>query len=259
MMITNLYRLLISATGFGDGTVEITIDEIKNNIFKICASLVLSICVSVPITAALLHKEIVNYKSPAFEENVNDEFIKTDKANISELSDLYHALAVTSLDSKNTNSLERAIEIKKQIDLKRQNIAHQKLQIVTKRQAEMEISLIAETREAFSMHTILVTSIFSFLGIIFVLPIFLRMIWVKGCYEYLCEFQNNLVLAKYGIHPQVKIYKNDIEFIQKRYSIPNQILKNLIRKLEKDKNTHSIALNKTHKAKVKNLKEEYNF
>jgi uncharacterized membrane-anchored protein len=34
MMVTNLYRLLISATGFGDGTVEITIDEIKNNIYK---------------------------------------------------------------------------------------------------------------------------------------------------------------------------------------------------------------------------------
>jgi hypothetical protein len=255
MMVTNLYRLLISATGFGDGTVEITIDEVKNNIFKISASLVLSICVSVPITAALLHKEIINYKSPAFEEKINDEFVRIDKANILELSDLYQALA--SVDLKNTTSLDRVNEIKNQIDLKRQNIAHQKSQAVSKRQAEMEISLIGETKEAFSMHTILVTSIFLFLGVIFVLPIFLRMIWVKGCYEYLCEFQNNLVLAKYGIHPQVKIYKNDIEFIQKRYSIPNQILKNLIRKLEKDKNTHSKGLNKAHKAKTKNLKDEY--
>jgi len=82
------------------------------------------------------------------------------------------------------------------------------------------------------MHTILVISIFTFLGIIFVLPIFLKMIWVKGCYEYLCEFQNNLVLAKYGIHPQVKIYKENVEFIQKRYSIPNEILKSYIKKLK---------------------------
>ena len=33
MIVANLFRLLISATGFGDGTTEITTEEIKNNIF----------------------------------------------------------------------------------------------------------------------------------------------------------------------------------------------------------------------------------
>ena len=134
-------------------------------------------------------------------------------------------------------------------------LKNQKSDFLVRSRAEMNVSLIHEAREAFSMHTFLVTSIFLFFGVIFTLPIFLRMIWVKGCYEYLCEFQNNLVLAKYGIHPQVKIYKENIEFIQKRYSIPTKILNNLIKRVEIDKNNYSRSLNKLHKAKSKNLKE----
>ena len=252
MIVANLFRLLISATGFGDGTSDITLDEIKNNIFKICASVVLSICVSVPIIATLLHKEIVNYNSPIFEQKKNDVFAKIDKFNASELSNLYRSLA--SID-KNIEPTERVLNIKKEIKLKRQDIANQKSDFLVRSRAEMNVSLIHEAREAFSMHTFLVTSIFLFFGVIFTLPIFLRMIWVKGCYEYLCEFQNNLVLAKYGIHPQVKIYKENIEFIQKRYSIPTKILNNLIKRVEIDKNNHSRSLNKLHKAKSKNLKE----
>jgi hypothetical protein len=254
MIVANLFRLLISATGFGDGTSDITLDEIKNNIFKVCASVVLSICVSVPIIATLLHNEIVNYNSPIFEQKKNDVFAKIDKYNTSELSNLYRSLAAINND---IDSSERALNIKKEIKLKRQDVANQKSDFLVRSRAEMNVSLIHETREAFSMHTFLVSSIFLFFGVIFTLPIFLRMIWVKGCYEYLCEFQNNLVLAKYGIHPQVKIYKDNIEFIQKRYSIPNKILKNLISKLENDKNIHSKALNKAHKGKTKNLRDEF--
>lgn len=252
MVVANLFRLLISATGFGDGTTDITLDEIKNNVFKVSASIILSICVSVPIIATLLHQEILNYNSPIFEQKKNDVFAKIDKSNASELSNLYQTLALIEKESK---TIEKIIDIKKAIKLKREDIANQKNDFIVKRRAEMEVSLIHETEEAFSMHTILVTSIFLFFGVIFTLPIFLRMIWVKGCYEYLCEFQNNLVLAKYGIHPQVKIYKENIEFIQKRYSIPKKILNNLIKRLEIDKNKYSRSLNKLHKAKSKNLKE----
>lgn len=252
MVVANLFRLLISATGFGDGTTDITLDEIKNNIFKVSASIVLSICVSVPITATLLHQEIVDYNSPIFEQKKNDVFAKIDKSNASELSSLYQSLASIK---KGSETIEKTIDIKKAIKLKREDVANQKNDFIVKSRAEMEVSLIHEAKEAFSMHTILVTSIFLFIGVIFTLPIFLRMIWVKGCYEYLCEFQNNLVLAKYGIHPQIKIYKENIEFIQKRYSIPKKILNNLIKRLEIDKNKYSRSLNKLHKAKSKNLKE----
>ena len=216
MIVANLFRLLISATGFGDGTANITLDEIKNNIFKVCATIVLSTCVSLPIIAILLHKEIINYNSPVLEQKRYEVFESIDQNNASELSNLYQSLATAERDNSST---DRAINIRKVIELKRKDITNQKSDFEAKSRAKMEVSLIHETQEAFSMHTILVLSMFLFFGVIFTLPIFLRMIWVKGCYEYLCEFQNNLVLAKYGIHPQVKIYKDNMEFIQKFYEL----------------------------------------
>ena len=57
--------------------------------------------------------------------------------------------------------------------------------------------------------------------LIHLIPIFIRTVWVKGPYEYLVNFQNSIVIKKYGIVSHASKFGG--EWIQ-RYTVPEAIL-----------------------------------
>lgn len=266
LVIFNMYRLIISANGYGDGTSEITQRELIDNLFKIVMGIFLAVCISIPINTVLLHKEIISKLNTLQDEKIASLRKDIDEKYEDDLDNLYRSLASSTIQYEKIKNLARSnhqyqyvanqiATLKKDITLVRKKVDREKLEATVKVEKSLRLSLIEETKQAFILHKAISISVMIFTIVLCLGPIFLRMVWVKGVYEYICEFQDKLVLAKYGVHPEIEIFKNGEQVIQESYAVPQLILSQVVNKLEKEKAKSALKLKIEYKKRQNRLKK----
>jgi hypothetical protein len=87
-------------------------------------------------------------------------------------------------------------------------------------------SLVNETLNAFEVYKPLVFLIGLFMLLIHTAPILMKLLWAKGPYEFLSEYQETITFTKYGIQPKAQEITNaGTIYSVDRYTIPEKILK----------------------------------
>jgi hypothetical protein len=87
-------------------------------------------------------------------------------------------------------------------------------------------SLVNETLNAFEIYKPLVFLIGLFMLLIHTAPILMKLLWAKGPYEFLFEFQEIITVTKYGIQPKAQEFTNaGTIYSVDRYTIAEKILK----------------------------------
>lgn len=196
MVVSNIYRSCLTISGIGDGTSKITKDEFINAIPQFILVVFLGYCLSAPLTVLLLNKQTVQgiVASDVDRISLNEAYIS--KRNLNSYSVGIADINVIQFD-------------KDYQDLKAEQGAHQKKYT----HSFISILLRCYDQHSFLSFIILITSLFLYL-----IPLILRLIWVKGIYEFKVDMQNKIVLEKYGIYPDyysVK-YKGN-EYLYDRY------------------------------------------
>jgi hypothetical protein len=127
----------------------------------------------------------------------------------------------------------KIIEIESELIANKQNLSNAKVQtaklrgeiIKIKNEHELDVSnsasLHSNLDKVLERHRPLYILSSIFIIAIHFLPIFIRIIWVKGPYEYMVNFQNTIVIKKYGIVPRAR--KIGIEWLE-RFTIAEKIL-----------------------------------
>jgi hypothetical protein len=196
MVVSNIYRSCLTISGIGDGTSKITKDEFINAIPQFILVVFLGYCLSAPLTVLLLNKQTVQgiVASDVDRISLNEAYVS--KRNLNGYTVGIANINVIQFD-------------KDYQDLKAEQGAHQKKYT----HSFISILLRCYDQHSFLSFIILITSLFLYL-----IPLILRLIWVKGIYEYKVDIQNRIVLEKYGIYPDyysVK-YKGN-EYLYDRY------------------------------------------
>lgn len=210
LIISNIYRACLTIVGIGDGTSKITKDELTNAMPQFILLIFLGYCLSAPMTVLLLNKEMVNVVS------------------ISDIDRLY--LREEGLMDKRVNEFDFSFK-KNIIQQPERNIQKEEYQQLNREQEvykkKYSRSFIGTLIKCYSQHlflslVILITTIFFYL-----IPLVLRMMWVKGSYEYKVDFQNRLVLEEYGIYPDYYLVKyNGREYYQDKFLAPEYYSRN---------------------------------
>ena len=207
LIVSNMYRACLTIAGIGDGTSKITKDEMVNAIPQFILLVFLGYCLSAPITVLLLNKDIVNIGSTIDIERlyVREKNLMKDKINEVDFS-------------ANQNQVHSAVNILQKAEYRELNRGQE---VYIKKYSH---SFITTLNKCYSQHlflslVILISSIFLYL-----IPLILRMMWVKGNYEHKVDFQNRLVLEKYGIYPDYYLVKyNGNDYYQDKFLTPEQL------------------------------------
>jgi hypothetical protein len=89
-----------------------------------------------------------------------------------------------------------------------------------------EDSLVNETMKAFETYKPLVLLIGLFMLLIQIAPILMKLLWAKGPYEFLSEYQETITVTKYGIQPKAhEITHAGTSYSIDRYTVPEKMLK----------------------------------
>lgn len=209
MIVFNIYRACLTISGIGDGTSKITKDELMNTLPQILLAVILACCLAAPLNILLLNREINN---TAVVTDVDRLFEMQEN----EIKQVYPDLVDSYMNNIKTTS-NKASDVPIYNKLKAQ---HAKL---LKKNSK---SFVGQLVKIYQQHALLSIIIFIISIFLYLLPIFLRMIWVKGVYEYKVEFQNKIVLEKYGIYPDYfKVRFDGKEYLNDRFLMPEKILK----------------------------------
>lgn len=249
-IVLNFYRLIISSTGVGDGTSEITLTEALSFIPKFVITLAMAAVVSVPMTIWILKSEIVHIPSVIQVDQINKLNSQVDKVYAEKLLDLYIKKIDTErrIEEASTNQKEfeqhlidpkaddvkAALEKSKQIEdaLKSEltsitfSISELRNTISQSKQLNSNsiinsTTLIGDLKRVLDKHK----PLFIFTSILLILshafPLFIRMMWNKGAYEFSVDFQEEITTKKYGILRDYRKFKDG--YVSK-YVVPEQIL-----------------------------------
>lgn len=182
LIISNIYRACLTISGIGDGTSKITKNELLNAIPQFILLIFLGYCLSAPMTVLLLNKELLNISST------------------SDIDRLY--LREKNLTNSRIDNFDFNIESIKNKQPELMPVAYKDLnkkqEMYNKKNSHSFVGILIK---CYSQHTVLSLVILFFTIFLYLIPIILRMMWVKGHYEYKVDFQNRLVLEKYGIYP----------------------------------------------------------
>ena len=86
-------------------------------------------------------------------------------------------------------------------------------------------SLVNETMKAFETYKPLVFLIGLFMLLIQTAPILMKLLWAKGPYEFLAEYQDTITVTKYGIQPKAQEFTHaGTRYGVDRYTVPEKIL-----------------------------------
>ena len=249
-IVMNFYRLIISATGIGDGTSKITFAEFFTFIPKLVITVAMALVICVPMTIWILKSEIEHLPSQIQRTQINEFNKQVEAENSDKLLDFYIKQAEVrkqiELNKLQKNTLENNLIDNKTADTKaslekfavsdRQmneeltsiDIAIKNIRMNVSRVEESNstalinsTTLIADLGRVLDRHKPLFIFTTFFMMLIHMLPLFVRTIWVKGSYEFIVLFQEDIVLKKYGI---VKNYKKFKEGYVAKFSIPELIL-----------------------------------
>lgn len=182
LVVFNIYRACLTISGIGDGTSRITKGEVINALPQFFMAIVLACALAAPLNILLFHREVNHVVTGADIDRLMQNEESQVKSKIRELVE-------SRMDegNKNQNSL---IESKVFQDLKdnQDELLEQSSQ-----------SFMGLLEKIFDQYPFLTSLIFIISIHLYVVPIFLRMLWVKGVYEYKVEFQNQITLETNGI------------------------------------------------------------
>jgi hypothetical protein len=265
LIILNLMRFVISSSGYGDGTSKIRWAEIKNSGFLLLMPILIAACLTAPVTVLLLRDQIVSHLSINQQNEITEVSKRVEGQYRVDLDNTYFAQAeiksqLDSLQAKlqnlgkpvnqsavasavlpsanriNTqdfqrNNLETKIKLlQTELNRKRDEVQALRAKIkqdVLKYQDEIkkEDSLVNESMKAFETYKPLVFLIGLFMLLIQTAPILMKLLWAKGSYEFLSEFQETITVTKYGIQPKAhEIAHAGTSHSIDRYTVPEKIL-----------------------------------
>jgi Domain of unknown function (DUF4407) len=249
-IVLNFYRLIIGSTGVGDGTSQVTLTELLTFIPKLVITIVMASVVCVPMTIWVLRSEIEHLPSEIQLSQINT-FNKQIEAEYSgKLLELYvkqvgikkqleenilkkNALESNLIDTKTIEAkatLDKFDTTRRELnaDLALVNIPIKKMRGDILRLEEANsteiinsTTLVADLGRVLYRHKPLFIFMSFFLMFIHIFPLFVRMIWVKGSYEFSVEFQEDIVMKKFGI---IKNYRKFKDGYVSKFTIPELIL-----------------------------------
>lgn len=199
LIISNIYRACLTIAGIGDGTSKITKTEFVNAIPQLVLITFLGCCLSAPMTVLLLNKEIVSVAT------TND----IDRLHLNEQN-----LTDSKIDEFDLikSQIQNEGNISRLGDYERLN---EKQAAYKKRYSQSFVGILIK---CFSQHTFLSLAILIFTMFLYLTPLLLRMLWVKGQYEHKVDLQNRLVLELNGIYPDYYLIKyNREEYYQDKF------------------------------------------
>jgi hypothetical protein len=208
LIVFNLYRACLTISGIGDGTSKITKNEVVNAIPQLLLATILSCCLAVPLNILLLDQEI-------------------DKgATISDIDRLIEReeMAIQSHHQEIIDSYMDG-EFKKTFSRPEQKLLAELKAFQTDVIIKKSTNFIGILEKVFSQFPFLTILIFIVSFHLYIVPIFLRMLWVKGVYEYLVELQNRLALEKHGIYENYYKVVFQGEHLSDKFLIPERIIK----------------------------------
>ncbi len=288
-IVHNSYRLILSSTGYGEGTSTIQTKELLASIPKLLLATAIGLCSGAAITVVALHTEMNHGLSTQQTKLLNTLNSIVDQNYALRLDTIYQKQAdalddIRKLQTKQTQYInnkthnkEEQLALAVQIDTlnkeTKQHIAERKnlYEEMNRLKAENEakiinsIDFLITVDKAMERHLLATLSIFSFTLLIYLAPILTRMIWSKSAYEYLVDFQNHILLSKYGIAPKAHEIKiGEEKFYKDRFTIAEQLMNQvtnqhvMFRKYNAEKQ-HQHYLRQTAQLNGKGYKEHANF
>jgi hypothetical protein len=116
LVIFNLDRFIITSTGHGDGTSKITLDELKGSIPRILMAVVIGVCLSAPLEIRIFKSEI-EAQLREMQRKEMDDLSSRDQARF---------------DQVRADTLKKRDAILKEMDRRRDELAHRRTEIDTK-------------------------------------------------------------------------------------------------------------------------------
>lgn len=245
-IIYNLERYIVSSTGKGDGTDNITAKEFRNAIPRILLSTIIAITVAKPLEVRIFQSEIdakLNEKRIEYRDNlrkgVDAKFkdrltkLETDKTKAeaerekrqkeyNELQQQYIEEARIVTVGPRARALKVEVEAKgeelKKIDADIKKIEEENKKVLAERETERSqqdntskmldglLERIMISHEIGGWIPWFITLLFWALD---VTPIFFKMMLIKNTYDYLQENQQLLILANNSIEIRPEFYKTD--------------------------------------------------
>ncbi len=316
LIIFNLDRFIITSTGHGDGTEEITGKELLQGIPRLVMAVVIGLSISAPLEIRVMKTEIdaqllknqrvyVEEETPKkvkeFEEGVQRVELEKNEAttelqkNTNDVDALTQA--ITKLDNEialetntgvgpkfkvRTDSLlakknERAEFINntasrvQELKIKFDKLNDQKTDLNNKKESKIQEIIQESLRQdgiatrikaAHEISPTVSLALTLLLVIIEITPIFIKMMLIRGPYDYLTDNQNQIILAKYAIETRLKDHVGDsadhsIEDVyHQARTIESHVIGNLIVENQLAEHAREIFLN-TVKANMRVNPEKY--
>jgi len=233
IMILNLFRLLVSSTGSGDGIASASKPELFSALLSTTMAIFLGICFGVSVSVMLFHNslrfelsnaQIVSIKE--FNSNVDTQYHDKFKQAYIQKAMQFEKLVTVDRTRKLAFDKARRVYIKQLSAIK---VLRQ--EVVRKKSSYQESVINSNgfftmASKVIDKHSSIVALLLLFGILIHIFPILAkRIFWVKDPYEYLLEYQNELTLAEHGIVRNTgrfvhggKTYSHD------RYSLSEQLL-----------------------------------
>ena len=236
LIIFNIYRFIVSSSGYGDGTEKVTREELISAFPKIILATILSISVSIPIGVTLLRGQIVSEFSENQKEVISQLNSDVDQLYATRLDQLYFEQAHIdgqikllvarrksqesppkiqeannkadasgdvmvaerqALETELTNLKTKRLTVHASIDSMRKEISASKQDNESKvRKAD---ALFSEAAKVLEQQLPILVILMLFMFLVHAIPIAQQIFSVKGPYDYESEYQNDLLLAQRGI------------------------------------------------------------
>jgi hypothetical protein len=276
----NMYRFIVSSTGYGDGKQGISWTELKSRLMNLVCAALIGISVSIPVAVALLSAEIKSDLSPTQRKTLDALNLAVDRDYGERLDHLYEAQAhsmkeVRALERKLANRTDignlpkrspkgtyetvemvaerKDIEVslgkeKERLDRLRNETHSLRSEVVAKKAQHGAMivnadSLFSEAESVLDRHFPILILVATFMLVVHVMPILLPIISIKGPYDYQVEAQNGLILARHGIAPRVaRIEHRGVEYVMDRFLVAERILEYKRKQLHAAREKHRRGL-----------------
>jgi hypothetical protein len=214
-IVFNILRLTISFFGFGDGSSAMSLGSLANKFFVIIMAIVLGMCIGISASAVLLNTgEDTLFildgsdKAQSFNKEIDAKYRGSLDKTYFQLAELLlqkEAAAGTDLISLDSIKLSRSAKDEDVVDFY-SDIDQFKAEISLKKQEKfltINDDFFSSLQRVFEQNHGLVVLMMALGVLIHLTPIMVKLIWPKGPYEYLVDYQNRYVLARNGVVPGV--------------------------------------------------------
>lgn len=220
MLIYNLHRLVVSSTGYGDGLSKVAFGEVGSALPKLLLSAIFGAVTGTTTTVVLLSPDLLGRDSIQQRASISSYNDSINSRYAHKLSALYEERVAVRAETRriqallaSSSSARRDSVLNYPKRLEELNARGQGIDTVIqslrkemntlKSGYEMSVrrkaGFVGDIQKALEYHVYMLGLINAFFIILFVLPILTRMLWAKGEYDYLREFQDKIVMRRHGI------------------------------------------------------------